>query len=402
MNRIFSILLMAWSVAAAGQTASFTRTIQDLYQAGSIHDSTLRKNAVLQQWAAVRAAGIPFVSEDSAAFFYRGQANSVAWMGDFNSWGYDKDFNNKGRRIPGTDIWVLRSAFPRDARLDYKVLVNETTWVIDPENPHQQWSGVGGGSPNSELRMPLWKQDAVLRERKNIPHGSVRKDILLTSAILGYQVNYHVYLPAGYEKLGKLPVLYVTDGNEYMMPELGNMITVLDNLIADKKIVPVLVVLIDHRDPINRSRNRRMEELNMNEQYLKFFTDELIPEVEGHYKVYPDAAHRAIMGTSMGGLTSAYFAFARPDLLSMAGIQSPAFWIRPQIYALCDSLKGTQVKVSLTTGLIHDAGEGAQKMKDILQKNSCPYHYRETNEGHSWGNWKNLIDDILIDFFGKQ
>ncbi len=403
MKPILCIGLFLLSGLAAGQSSvNFTRTIQNLYKAGAIPDSAQRQKAITQRWAEVRAVGIPFIAEDSAAFFYRGKVSSVTWMGDFNGWGSYKDFNNKGKQIPGSDIWVLRCSFPRDARLDYKILVNETSWVLDPENPHQQWSGVGGGSPNSELRMPRWKDDPILLERKDIQHGSIRKDILFTSRVLGYQVTYNVYLPAGYEKPGKLPVLYVTDGNEYMMPELGNMITVLDNLIADNKIVPIIVVLVDHRDPNNRSNNRRMEELNMNEKYLKFFVDELIPEVEGQYTVYSDAAHRAILGTSMGGLASAYFTFARPDRFGMAGIQSPAFWIRPQIYALCDSLKGNTVKVSMTTGLIHDASEGSQKMKALLQKNSCVYHYRESNQGHSWGNWKNQIDDILIDFFGKQ
>jgi enterochelin esterase-like enzyme len=180
------------------------------------------------------------------------------------------------------------------------------------------------------------------------------------------------------------------------------MITILDNLIAYKKIKPVIAVFIDHREPINRANNRRMEELNMSEKYLKFFTEEFIPSVEGEYPVQADASNRAILGTSLGGLTSAYFIFARPNLFGMAGIQSPAFWIRPQIYAMCDSTKGQKIEISLTSGLINDASEGSRKMKDILQSNSCVYHYRENNQSHSWGNWKGLIDDILIDFFGQQ
>lgn len=394
---------MVWSGAAAAQsTAVFTRTIQNLYKAAANPDSTRRKNNISQRWAEVRALGIPLVMGDSAALFYMGKANSVAWMGDFNGWGYNKDFNNKGTRIPGSDLWILKCSFPGDARLDYKILLNEKSWILDPENHHQQWSGVGGGSPNSELRMPRWKADPILKERPGVPHGTVKRDLLYDSKILTYQITYNIYLPAGIERLGKLPVIYVTDGNEYMMPELGNMITVLDNLIADKKIKPVIAVFVDHREPINRANNRRMEELNMSEKYLSFFTEEFIPAVEGEYPVQADASHRAILGTSMGGLTSAYFTFARPDLFGMAGIQSPAFWIRPQIYAMCDSTKGQKIEISLTSGLINDASEGSRKMKDILQSNSCVYHYRENNQSHSWGNWKGLIDDILIDFFGQQ
>ncbi len=398
-----SLLMLLISTSCLSQDySSFTQAITDLHRLGSLRDNALKAKETQKQWSAIQTFGIPFIKEDSVAFLYRGEATSVVWMGDFNGWGSDKNFQNRGQRIVNTNIWILKCSFPKDARLDYKILIDGNQWLLDPENPYQQWSGVGGGSPNSELRMPLWKSDPILIERPNIAHGIMKRDILLVSKILGYQVTYNVYLPAGYEQDGKLPAVYATDGYEYLLPELGNMVTVLDNLIADKKIEPVVAIFIDHREPVNRANNRRMEELNMNEKYLDFFAKELIPAIEASYPVKADAAHRAILGTSMGGLTAAYFTFARPDLFSMAGIQSPAFKARPQIYAICDNSSVSQIKVSLTSGVINDASVGTRKMKDILQKNSCVYNYRENNEGHSWGNWRNLTDDILVDFFGKK
>ncbi len=218
-----------------------------------------------------RPSRLPLVVEDSVAFFYRGNDKTVEWTGDFNAWGYHKDFANKGRLIPGTDVWMLKSSFPKNARLDYKIQLAGRALILDPENIHQQWSGVGGGSPNSELRMPDWKEDPVLLVRNDILHGSVKEEILFNSKVLGYQITYSVYLPAQYATLGKLPSLYVTDGYEYMQPRLGNMITILDNLLADKKIKPVVVIFIDHREPINRSNNKRMDELAMNPKYPRFF-----------------------------------------------------------------------------------------------------------------------------------
>jgi enterochelin esterase family protein len=138
----------------------------------------------------------------------------------------------------------------------------------------------------------------------------------------------------------------------------------------------------------------------MNPRYLDFFTQEFIPFIESRYPVEPNSSTRAIMGSSMGGLSAAYFAFSRPGAFGMAGIQSPAFWLRPQIYAVCDSANHP-IKVSMTSGLISDASEGSRKMKEILQANACQYHYLEVNDGHSWGNWRNLIDDVLIDLFGN-
>jgi len=330
-------------------------------------------------WNALRNAGrIPLIEGDSVYFFHKGPARSVEWMGDFNGWGYDKTFLNKGKLINGTDIWLLKASFPKDARLDYKIIINGTDWILDPENKFQQWSGVGGGSPNSELRMPAWKEDPILTDRKNNSKGTLISDALITSKILGYQMMYTVYLPYGFSRseIQKLPCIYVTDGYEYLHPKMGNMNTVLDNLIEDKKINPVIAVFIDHRAPIDRSNNRRMQELTMSPEYLDFFTHELIPQVESVYPVISNARNRAIMGNSMGGLTATYFAFARPDIFGMAGIQSPAFYTRPQIYSLCSNPADPKMKISMTTGLINDTSTESRKMKDVLEANSCIYNYR--------------------------
>jgi enterochelin esterase-like enzyme len=343
---------------------------------------------------------VPFVVHDSVAFLYKGEANSVMWMGDFNSWGYQKNFNNKGQRIPGTDIWILKTSFPEDARLDYKIVIDESNWILDPLNTDQQWSGVGGGSPNSELRMSRWEEDPTASTliRGAIP-GSLQKDILLTSTTLGYQVSYSIYLPPNYKSNEVYPVMYVTDGYEYLHDRMGNITTTINNLIHLKKIKPLIAVFIDHRAPADRSNNRRMRELAMNEKFLSFVTTELIPKVEKQYTVSTDPAQRAIIGTSMGGLTAAYFAFSKPDVFGLAGIQSPAFWFKPEIYTVCDNPDHPPVKTFMTTGKINDTEEGARKMKDILAKNTCTYEYREVNQGHSWGNWRDLIDDMLIYFF---
>lgn len=354
-------------------------------------------------WSSLKSSQqIPLVVEDSVYFFYRGPAKTVEWMGDFNGWGYQKDFDNKGKKIPGTDLWFLKCSFPKDARLDYKILIDGNTSILDPENIHQQWSGVGGGSPNSELRMSAWHEDPALIEKENIPKGIVKRDFLFYSSILGYQITYSVYLPNQYDKMEKLPVVYITDGYEYLHPQLGKMTTVLDNLIYERKIKPVIGVFVDNREPVNRANNRRMSELAMNTKYLEFFVAELIPHIEMTYSVISNAQSRAIIGTSMGGLTATYFAFSRPDIFGLAGIQSPAFYTKPQIYSLCSNPADPQMKISMTSGLINDTSAESRKMKGVLESSSCEYHYREVNEGHSWGNWSRLIDDILMDLFPIQ
>jgi hypothetical protein len=86
--------------------SSFTGTIQKLYQLKS-------PEVINQAWNdLVESENIPMIYKDSVAFLYRGEARSVVWMGDFNGWGYTKNFDNKGKRIPGTDIWILKTIFP--------------------------------------------------------------------------------------------------------------------------------------------------------------------------------------------------------------------------------------------------------------------------------------------------
>lgn len=277
--------------------ASIASTIAAFNRISAITDEDERHTALDQLWGSLQH--IPVVQEDSALFLYRGEAQSVAWMGDFNGWGYDKTFQNKGTQIGGLPVWYLVSTFPKDSRFDYKIVVNDTQWVLDMENPYQQWSGVGGGSPNSELRMPAYREDSISYYRPDIAHGKVESDQLFQSEKLGYQLSYSAYIPAT-ASTEKYPIIYVTDGYEYAHPKMGAMINILDNLIASHKIKPIIAIFIDHREPANRLNNRRMKELVMNQVYLDFFTEEFMPFIEKKYPVIGDRENRAIMGASLG------------------------------------------------------------------------------------------------------
>lgn len=389
--RISFCLLLLSGFSAHAQSGASVYTILKALKEPATTEETYNLLSTKQQ--------IPYIMEDSVLFLFRGTANEVKWMGDFNGWGYNKAFNNTGIRINGGDLWYLKASFPKDARLDYKIVIDNNQWILDPVNPNHQWSGVGGGSPNSELRMPAWRADEVTLMRDEVPQGKMVRDILVNSKQLSYQLMYSVYLPPDFSKEKNYPVLYVTDGFEYLHENMGNIITTLNNLLYQKKIEPIIVVFIDHREPANRLNNRRMTELAMNENYLNFFVDEFLPIIEANYPVSKKAEERGILGTSMGGLNAAYFSFSRPDVFGLAGIQSPAFWFKPAIYTTCDNPEKPPLKVFMTTGIINDAQEGALKMKSILDKNTCTYQYKEVNEGHSWGNWRNLLDDILIYFY---
>lgn len=355
-------------------------------------------------WRILKEANqIPFVVGDSVAFLYRGPATSVAWNGDFNGWSQDASFRNEGVRVEGTDLWMLEQTFPADARLDYKIVVNGDRWMLDPANPLQQWSGFG---PNSELRMPAWEYPLETIPRSDGPHGTLSDDKLISSTNLRYDVRYRVYTPAGYDALSNLPVLYVTDGHEYAADHKGSMKIVLDNLIADGRIQPVLVVFVDPREPGNPSNNRRQSQYADDyAPFAAFLADELVPVVDGAFKTEPSAEERGILGTSLGGLFSAYLGAARPDVFRRIGIHSPAFFYdtrqnQDRIYRMYTESDRLPLDIFMSNGTYHDLAEGAHRMKAVFEEKGYPLHYIEVNEGHSWGNWRALLDAPLIVFWG--
>src|SRR5687768_12966902 len=127
MKNVLIFACFLWSVNTFAQDYSaFTNLVQKFYALKSPDEITQAWNDLIE------SESLPLIEHDSVAFLYRGEAKSVVWMGDFNGWGYDKTFTNKGTRIPGTDIWILKASFPMDARLDYKIVVNESNWMLDP------------------------------------------------------------------------------------------------------------------------------------------------------------------------------------------------------------------------------------------------------------------------------
>ncbi len=375
------------------------RLLTQLQQTASISDETIRETRIDGIWDSLTVNKLIPVTEDTTALFlFRGEGENVNWNGDFNGWGGNKCIDTQGSNIVGTDIWFLKMNFPSDARLDYKITIENENWILDPANPYQQWSGFG---PNSELRMPDWNEEYLIKPLEDAAKGSISAHKIIESENLGYEIQYRVYTPAGYENFQNIPVLYVTDGQEYADEQLGATPIVLDNLIHLQRIEPVIAVFVDPLNPDNTDENRRMDEFGNNEEYLAFYTEELIPEIERNYKAKADRDNRAILGTSLGGLNATYFAFTKPDAFGAAAIQAPAYWYQEEIYTLVRDYEGDQPKLFMSTGTIGDNTEEARKMKSILEDKNYSFEYLEVNESHSWGAWAAQMDDILIYLFGN-
>ena len=204
-----------------------------------------------------------------------------------------------------------------------KIVLNNSSWILDPRNSFRQVSGFG---TNSELRMPEWEYPEETIARDDVMKGTLSNNFLISSisSNLGYDVNYKVYTPYNYASLDSLAVVYFTDGHEYSNSALGAAVNVLDNLIYDEEIEPLLAVFIDPRDPNNSSINRRIDEYAGNPDFANFVADELVTEIDNNYKTIKNPASRGIIGTSFGGRNSAYFGLVRNDVFQKIIIHSPA------------------------------------------------------------------------------
>jgi enterochelin esterase family protein len=247
--------------------------------------------------------------------------------------------------------------------------------------------------------MPDYAFPQEVIPREDVTPGDLSPPTVIASANLGYGVSYQVYTPAGYDALADLPSIYVTDAHEYVDPRMGSMPTVLDNLIADRRIEPVLAVLIDPRDP-ETGRNRRESELLSNPAYAAFLAQELVPTIDGAFKTHSAPDRRAILGVSYGGVNAAYCGWAYPKIFHLVAMQSPAFAADETIYGRYATTDKLPLRIFISTGYPWDLD--ARAMKAILQEKGYDLVYLEVPEGHSWGQWRAQLDDLLIAFFERK
>ncbi|MBL4821134.1 MAG: esterase family protein, partial [Gammaproteobacteria bacterium] len=150
--------------------------------------------------------------------------------------------------------------------------------------------------------------------------GTLSDDQRIVSKALGYTLQYRTYVPEGVQSQESLSVLYITDGQWYISQ--GELPTLLDKEIENGTIDPVIVVFVDSRNPDNLGENRRNRQFFCNQDYVDFFTRELIPEIDLKYPTNTNREGRTILGLSFGGRNSACFGLMATDSFAGIAIQS--------------------------------------------------------------------------------
>ncbi len=168
---------------------------------------------------------------------------------------------------------------------------------------------------------------------KNVPHGQIRQVRYYSNITKSWRRSF-VYTPAGYDSNinEKYPVLYLQHGggeDETGWPNQGKMDAIMDNLIAEGKAVPMIVVMdngyaVDPSAPVNNS-NTGLKGLFQNSSLEQVFIKEIIPNIDKQFRTIPDREHRAMAGLSMGGFQTFQITLNNIDKFAyIGGLYSPA------------------------------------------------------------------------------
>ena len=221
--------------------------------------------------------------------------------------------------------WTGTTAAPEDEGFHYYHLTIDGGVVNDPGTNNYY------GSIRWESGIEIPAHDADFYAEKNVPHGNVQQ-VLFWSNSTDQLRKAFVYTPPQYENgKKKYPVLYLQHGwgeNEYAWWNQGRANLIMDNLIAEGKIQPFIVVMT-----YGMTNDVRIGELGRFD-YNKFQTvlcDELVPYVDSHFRTIAKKDSRAMAGLSMGGMETHTITLARPEMFSYYGLMSGGIYLPDEI-----------------------------------------------------------------------
>jgi enterochelin esterase-like enzyme len=247
-------------------------------------------------------------------------------------------------------------------------------------------------------------------EMRDVPHGTVVTE-WQKSAALGRTERIVIYLPPGYEKSSaKFPVLYLVHGSGDV-PEswtgAGHANLILDNLIADKKATPMIVVMpAGHAVPFSAGRGGPVSNNDLFEQYL---VKEVIPSVEGKYRIAAGSRNRALAGLSMGGGHTIYTGFSHPELFSALGIFSPGLPrdFDTKFQSVLADAKGFNAKVGKVWIACGDNDSTVQYPRiktwaESLEKAGIHETFKTYSGAHTWPVWRMSLADFAPLIFVRK
>ena len=313
-------------------------------------------------------------------------------------------------------VWSYTTAVLAPELYSYSFTVDGLR-VTDPNNPFlirdvasvTNIFIVGGGQ-------------ADLYETKNVPHGTVSRR-WYDSPGVGKTRRLTVYTPPGYENsTEKYPVLYLqhgAGGDEEAWIALGRTAQIADNLIAQGKAKPMIIVMSNGNVDQDAAPGEGIDGFykptfmlpsTMNGMYIKTFSD-IINFVESNYRVKADKANRAVAGLSMGGFHAMHISRYYPNTFDYIGLFSAALMTNNN-----NQQGGMNVYQGEESTLIAQKNNGYKLYwigigkEDFLYQNNVDfrakldaigmkYEYMETDGGHIWKNWRIYLSVFMPKLF---
>jgi acetyl esterase/lipase/enterochelin esterase-like enzyme len=232
--------------------------------------------------------------------------------------------------------------------------------------------------------------------RGNIPHGKLEM-IEYDSKSVGTRRKMNVYTPPGYSAERKYPVLYLlhgiggdeTEWQRYCTPGV-----ILDNLIADGKAVPMIVVMPNGRARKNdRAGGNPFESAPAFAKFEADLLEDVIPAIESRYSVAADREHRALAGLSMGGGQSLNFGLRHLDTFAWIGgfSAAPNTLAPAQLVPDPAAARGKLKLLWLACGNKDGLLRVSQGVHAFLKEHSVPHIWHVDSHGHDPTEWaKNL------------
>jgi len=309
-------------------------------------------------------------------------------------------------------VWTGTSE-PQDEGFHYYQLNIDGASVPDPGSLYYY----GASRWGSGIEIPSADQD--FWQVKNVPQGSMG-EVFYWSTYTEKMRRCHVYLPNEYftNPTKKFPVLYLQHGmgeNEYGWAEQGHTAQILDNLIAEGKAVPCIIVM---DNGLNTSRPgeqggfggfggqrpqgqrpqgapgqggpRRGGFGGFSEGFKNVLFNDIIPMVEKNYRVIADPQHRAYAGLSMGGMQAREITLANPEKFAYVGSFSSGAWNVDQVKASEGFAKNVKLLFMSGGGKENMGCEAAAKsIHDQLGMNAVGYESPGT--AHEWHTWRRSL-----------
>ncbi|HEY8563024.1 MAG TPA: glycoside hydrolase family 15 protein [Pyrinomonadaceae bacterium] len=321
------------------------------------------------------APASPLVDNGRAIVFYRGGARGVTIAGDLTDWNPGRIFMEK----IADGLHAVALDLAPTARSEYKLVV-DGKWLTDELNPVKSDNGVGGA--NSVLTMPDYRPSKWLAGKVD----SAVEDFEINSSIYGKR-RIRAYVPEECSK-SACPAVYFQDGSDYY--NRAYAVKIQFNLLKEKKIKPFLMVFLDPKD--------RTKEYWASDEYARFVATEVVPAVDAKYGTIRNREGRAIIGASLGGVTSVWVALKYPEIFARVGGQSSSFWIDDErvVKALAKlDANQTQYRFYFDDGAF-EGTEDTRRVCVMLRGKGFPATCAEGETGHNWTSWRDRLAEAFV------